>query len=181
MQFERVSTQYQPRTAADVRATARLVRQRQMHRDADAQARRLAARKAAAMAEQERKREEDERARLLLQRYRLAVDRPATVSSDAKTSRVEDVIRAACNHFDVSKTDMLSARRDRQIVIPRQVAMYVARTVTLQSQPAIGAKFGNRDHTTVLHAVGKIRDALAAGDEQLASDVAAIKRALGVA
>lgn len=182
MQFERVATQYQPRTAADVIATARLVKQRQMHRDADAQARRLAARKAAMMAEQERKREAEEQTRRLVQRYRLAVDIPARISGDAsKTCRIEDVIGAVCNHYDVSKTDMLSARRDRKIVIPRQVAMYVARTFTLRSLPEIGRRFGGRDHTTVMHAVGKLTSLLETGDERAASDVAAIKRALAVA
>jgi hypothetical protein len=182
MQFEPVKTQYQPKTAAEVIATARLVRQRRINRDADAQARRIAARKAAMMAEQERKREAEESARRLVQRYRLAVDIPARISGDAsKTCRIEDVIGAVCNHFNVSKTDMLSSRRHKAIVMPRQVAMYVARTFTLRSLPEIGRRFGGRDHTTVMHAVGKMTALLEAGDERAASDIAAIKQALGVA
>jgi chromosomal replication initiation ATPase DnaA len=181
MQFERVATRHNPQTAAEVFAAAHSTRARIQQREAEAQARRIAARKAVMMAEQERKREAEESARRLVQRYRLAVDIPARISGDAsKTCRIEDVIGAVCNHFNVSKTDMLSSRRDKAIVMPRQVAMYVARTFTLRSLPEIGRRFGSRDHTTVIHAVGKLTALLEAGDERAASDIAAIKQALGV-
>jgi chromosomal replication initiation ATPase DnaA len=181
MQFERLATRHNPTTAAEVFTAAHATRARIQQREAEAQARRIAARKAATMAEQERKREAEESARRLVQRYRLAVDIPARISGDAsKTCRIEDVIGAVCNHFNVSKTDMLSSRRHKAIVMPRQVAMYVARTFTLRSLPEIGRRFGGRDHTTVMHAVGKLTALLEAGDEQTTAHVAAIKQALGV-
>jgi hypothetical protein len=59
-------------------------------------------------------------------------------------------------HFGITRTDLLSARRTANVVRPRQVAMYLAKTLTLRSLPEIGRSFGGRDHTTVLHAVRKI-------------------------
>lgn len=69
---------------------------------------------------------------------------------------VRDIIKAVAIHYDVRKADMLSARRTANVVRPRQVAMYLAKQITLRSLPDIGRRFGNRDHTTVLHAVRKI-------------------------
>jgi chromosomal replication initiator protein len=63
-------------------------------------------------------------------------------------------------------------------VLPRQVAMYFARSVTLRSMPAIGRRFGNRDHTTVLHAVRKI-GGLIKTDANFAHDIAHIELAIG--
>ena len=58
--------------------------------------------------------------------------------------------------YNVSRSDLLSSRRTANVVRPRQVAMYLAKTLTLRSLPEIGRRFGGRDHTTVLHAVRKI-------------------------
>lgn len=65
--------------------------------------------------------------------------------------------------FGVPLRDMTSARRPRWIARPRQVAMYLARHLTRRSLPDIGRAFGNRDHTTVMYAVGQI-DALMSQD-----------------
>ena len=62
-----------------------------------------------------------------------------------------------CKYFGLSKEDLISAKRSQIIVYPRQVAMYLARELTDQSLPRIGEQFGNRDHTTVLHAKDKIQ------------------------
>ena len=70
---------------------------------------------------------------------------------------------------------MLSGRRTRAIVRPRQIAMYLAKTMTSKSFPEIGKRFGGRDHTTVLHAVRKVEE-LAAGDETLAQEIELLKR-----
>ena len=53
---------------------------------------------------------------------------------------------------------MYSKRRPANIAMPRQIAMYLAKELTQKSFPEIGALFGGRDHTTVLHAVKKISD-----------------------
>jgi chromosomal replication initiator protein len=74
-------------------------------------------------------------------------------------------------HYNVSRTDICSARRTANVVRPRQVAMYLAKTLTLRSLPEIGRRFGGRDHTTVLHAVRKIA-ALIPKDAELAAEEA---------
>jgi chromosomal replication initiator protein len=63
------------------------------------------------------------------------------------------------------------------VVRPRQVAMYLAKTLTLRSLPEIGRRFGGRDHTTVLHAVRKIEN-LVNNDNTLAEEIEALKRQL---
>jgi chromosomal replication initiator protein len=63
------------------------------------------------------------------------------------------------------------------VVRPRQVAMYLAKVLTLRSLPEIGRRFGGRDHTTVLHAVRKI-EALVGNDNILAEEVESLKRQL---
>jgi chromosomal replication initiator protein len=63
------------------------------------------------------------------------------------------------------------------VVRPRQVAMYLAKTLTLRSLPEIGRRFGGRDHTTVLHAVRKI-EGLVGNDAMLADEIEVLKRQL---
>jgi hypothetical protein len=69
---------------------------------------------------------------------------------------VYEIQRVVSRYYNVSKVDLLSERRTANIVRPRQVAMYLSRKLTLRSFPYIGLRFGGRDHTTALHAVGKI-------------------------
>lgn len=70
--------------------------------------------------------------------------------------KVENIIKEVSVYFRVPVIDLKSNRRTRAIVKPRQVAMYLSKTLTLQSLPEIGRRMGGRDHTTVLHAVTKI-------------------------
>jgi hypothetical protein len=70
--------------------------------------------------------------------------------------RIVDIQKAVCRKFKVSRLDMISERRTKDIVLPRHVAMYLARKMTLHSIPEIGRRFGGRDHTTVLFAIAKI-------------------------
>jgi chromosomal replication initiator protein len=65
---------------------------------------------------------------------------------------------ATCRHFKVSSEELLSASRAREVVWPRQVAMYLARELTSESLPSIGRSFGGRDHSTVLYACRRARD-----------------------
>ena len=74
---------------------------------------------------------------------------------------------------------MHSKRRARDIVRPRQVAMYLAKDLTNHSYPQIGSRFGGRDHTTVMHAVRKVED-LIAEDKQFADDVGMIRSLLNL-
>ncbi|WP_205520931.1 chromosomal replication initiator protein DnaA [Propylenella binzhouense] len=96
---------------------------------------------------------------------------------EPKRIRIEDIQKVVSSHFNVSKTDLLSARRTRAIVRPRQIAMYLAKTMTTRSFPEIGKRFGGRDHTTVLHAVRKVEE-LASGDDTLAQEIELLKRML---
>jgi chromosomal replication initiator protein len=91
--------------------------------------------------------------------------------------KIEDIQRLVANHYNVSKSDILSSRRTASVVRPRQVAMYLSKALTLRSLPEIGRRFGGRDHTTVLHAVRKI-ESLAAADAGLAGDIDLLKRML---
>ena len=61
-----------------------------------------------------------------------------------------------CKYFKISKNEMLSSRRSRYLVRPRQVAIYLAKILTTKSLPEIGREFSNRDHTTVIHSVKTI-------------------------
>lgn len=69
---------------------------------------------------------------------------------------VADVIYAVAREWRILRTEMLSDRVDRAAVLPRHVAMYLARKHTFCSLPMIGRAFAGRDHTTVLHAVRKV-------------------------
>ena len=72
---------------------------------------------------------------------------------------------------------MFSARRARQIARPRLIAMFLAKNLTSLSYPEIGRRFGNRDHTTIMHAVRKIEE-LMETDASLADDVSLLKSIL---
>ncbi|MCB4769032.1 chromosomal replication initiator protein DnaA [Ancylobacter sp. Lp-2] len=96
-------------------------------------------------------------------------------SSEPKRVRVDDILRVVAKHYNVTRADILSQRRTANVVKPRQIAMYLAKTLTLRSLPEIGRRFGGRDHTTVLHAVRKI-EGLVGSDSVLAGEVEALKR-----
>lgn len=91
--------------------------------------------------------------------------------------RVDTVIRVVARHYEVQVADILSQRRTANVVKPRQVAMYLAKMLTLRSLPEVGRRFAGRDHTTVLHAVRKI-DRLIATDAALAAEVQALASAI---
>jgi chromosomal replication initiator protein len=77
----------------------------------------------------------------------------------------------------VSIDDILSASRKRAIAVPRQIVMYLARTETSASLPRIGAKLGNRDHTTVLYGYAKVAS-LAETDAEIRRAIMDIKASL---
>ncbi|MBI2361249.1 MAG: chromosomal replication initiator protein DnaA [Deltaproteobacteria bacterium] len=65
---------------------------------------------------------------------------------------IENIQKTICDHFNVKLGDLKAKRRTKSIALPRQVAMYLCRKYTSTSFPAIGEKFGGRDHSTVIHA-----------------------------
>ncbi len=97
------------------------------------------------------------------------------LSGEQKRVRIEDIQKVVARHYDVSKNDLLSNRRTRVIVRPRQIAMYLAKQMTPRSLPEIGRRFGGRDHTTVLHAVRKIGE-LKGEDPKLAHEIELLQR-----
>jgi len=83
---------------------------------------------------------------------------------------VEKIQRIVCAHFKVKLSDLKSKRRSRNIVLPRQVAMYLARKFTQSSLPELGESFGGKDHTSVLHSIKKVERVLSS-DEELRKNV----------
>jgi len=77
----------------------------------------------------------------------------------ARHISITDIIEAVTRHFDVRLADLQSRRRSQSIAEPRQICMYLARNLTKHSLEEIGGHLGGRDHTTVMHACSKIRQA----------------------
>ena len=98
-------------------------------------------------------------------------------SRDAKRVRIEDILKAVSRHYKVPRNELLSARRSRDVVRPRQIAMYLAKALTARSLPEIGRRFGGRDHTTVLHSVRKVEQMIK-DDIELGQEIELLKRML---
>ena len=81
---------------------------------------------------------------------------------------VSEIQQMTANYYGLKVTDIMSVRRERKIARPRQLAMYLAKTMTPLSLPEIGSQFG-RDHTTIIHAVKTIENLLMR-DSQLDHD-----------
>jgi chromosomal replication initiator protein len=90
---------------------------------------------------------------------------------------IEEIQKRVAEHWNIRLTDMASARRARAVARPRQVAMFLAKQLTSRSLPEIGRKFGNRDHTTVMHAVQRVTE-LMERDAAFAEDVELLRRML---
>jgi chromosomal replication initiator protein len=114
--------------------------------------------------------DEDEAARLLSDII------PAGTRKPINVERIQALV---ADYYNVTLDDMKGKRRDKHIVFPRQVAMYLVREETPSSLPAIGKAFGGRDHTTALHSIEKIANELKE-DERLRYEVQAIREKLYV-
>ena len=75
-----------------------------------------------------------------------------TLKDNEKQVTVRNIQKAICDHFDLKISDLKSKRRTKNLALARQMAMYLCRRFTATSYPAIGAEFGGRDHSTVIHA-----------------------------
>lgn len=91
----------------------------------------------------------------------------------------ERIRSTVANHYKIKIADMDSPKRNAEITLPRQVAMYLCRETTELSLPKIGKLFGNRHYSTVIHAVEKIEDELKY-DEELRENVDTIKAKLNI-
>ncbi|MCX7623028.1 MAG: chromosomal replication initiator protein DnaA [Thermomicrobium sp.] len=118
---------------------------------------------------------------LMHQPITLALAVQALNDADGKLRReqltADLVLQAVCDHFRVSLVELVGAGRRREIVVPRQVAMYLLREELGLSLVEIGQRLGGRDHTTVLHGIEKIEQQLKR-DEQLRGDVLALRARL---
>lgn len=95
----------------------------------------------------------------------------------AETPTCEAIQRAVSEHYDLRFSDMTSKRRPAAVALPRQIAMYLCRTLTPNSLPAIGEVFG-RSHATVLHACRMVNDRMRS-DPQMRQSVTALRQKLG--
>jgi chromosomal replication initiator protein len=90
---------------------------------------------------------------------------------------IEDILKAVTSRYQVRLSDLQSKKRTRSIALPRQICMYLARSLTNHSLEEIGGYFGGRDHTTVLHAKRTI-ESLREGDPQFQATLDLISRQL---
>lgn len=90
---------------------------------------------------------------------------------------IPEIQRHVAEYFNIRLSELLSARRARVVARPRQIAMYLSKSLTSKSLPEIGRKFGGRDHTTVIHAVKRI-DELREIDSALDKDIEHLQRIL---
>ena len=101
------------------------------------------------------------------QQFQPAADREITIDVAKRVLRdqftvsntmitIETIQKTVADYYKIKVADMHSKRRPANIALPRQIAMYLAKELTQHSLPEIGANFGGRDHTTVMHAVRKI-------------------------
>lgn len=90
---------------------------------------------------------------------------------------VEEIQKMVASHYGIKISDLKSAKRLKALVLPRQVAMYLARQLTSSSYPEIGEKFGGKDHSTIIHAIKKIEQCME-NDLQLNATVNSLRQAL---
>jgi chromosomal replication initiator protein len=95
----------------------------------------------------------------------------------ARLVTIENIQKTVADYFKVRLSDLLSERRSRSVARPRQVAMALAKELTVHSLPEIGEAFGGRDHTTVMHACKRIKE-LQAAEPRVAEDYSNLLRTL---
>lgn len=108
----------------------------------------------------------------------LAEETLSGIYSDAqKNLDIKQIQKAVCDHFQIKVSDMKSKKRQKFLMVPRQLAIYLCREYTQISLPQIGKDFGNRDHSTILHAYQKIKNDIEV-NTQLYNDLNSIKSKL---
>ena len=97
--------------------------------------------------------------------------------TNSRKITIDEIQKKVVEHYNIKLSDMHSPRRSRSVARPRQVAMYLAKSITTRSLPEIGRKFGGRDHTTVIHAIKTIEEIMVI-DPSLAEDIELLTRIL---
>ena len=82
------------------------------------------------------------------------------IRQNSSVISIEYIQEVICNYFDITMKDLTSSQRSSNITFPRQIGMYLCRILTNESFPKVGAAFGKRDHTTVMHAFKKIEQGI---------------------
>lgn len=102
---------------------------------------------------------------------------PNQIQHEITNMRIREIIKAVCEWYGVTAIDLASTRRLSYLVRARQVAMYLAKNLTLCSFPQIGRVLGGRDHTTVMYGVEKITLAMQS-NEELRADIAELTQTI---
>ncbi|HEY2986105.1 MAG TPA: chromosomal replication initiator protein DnaA [Candidatus Binatia bacterium] len=102
-----------------------------------------------------------------------------TLKGNSREVTVESIQKTVCDYFNLKLGDLKAKRRTKDIAVPRQVGMYLARKYTSTSFPAIGSKFGGRDHSTVIHATKTIEKKLK-DDPQMQSTIEKLEKNLNI-
>lgn len=92
-----------------------------------------------------------------------------------RPASIESIQKAVAGYFSLPEETLRSKKRTKELVVPRQMAMYLCRELTGSSLNDIGGRFGGKDHTTVIHAITKIKE-MAARDQEIASQLERITR-----
>ncbi|EKD52469.1 MAG: chromosomal replication initiation protein [uncultured bacterium] len=92
---------------------------------------------------------------------------------------VENIQSKVADYFSLKIADLKSKRRHRNLAVPRQIAMYLCKKHLTASFPELGNKFGGKDHTTVMHAVDKIKRCVST-DVTIRNDVEELEKMLGM-
>jgi hypothetical protein len=100
------------------------------------------------------------------------------IESGPRRYYLQEIQLAVCEHFGISMLDLNGPRKMQQQTIPRTIAYYICKVLTGRSLPEIGRRFGNRDHTTVLHGVRKIEALLGKSDQATVNHINAIRKLL---
>lgn len=106
----------------------------------------------------------------LLEEKTISLDMAKSILKDMvketlKTIQVDTIQKNVADFFNISLTDLRAQRRNKNLVLPRQIAMYLSRKLTSLSLPEIGNAFGGKDHTTVLHSCRKIDETMLKNNE----------------
>ena len=99
------------------------------------------------------------------------------ISSSNRVVGTAEIISAVGKHYNIPQSEIVSSKRQRELVLPRQVAIYLLREQTNKSLPEIGKIMGGKDHSTIFHAQRKITEAIKI-DAQIKSEIETIRQSL---
>ncbi len=102
---------------------------------------------------------------------------PSLAANANQTLSIDTIIKVVGDYFNVSSFEIKGKKKNKSLIQPRQISMYLARDITEYSTTEIGTEFGGRDHTTVMHSFNRI-ESLMKSDEAFTNTVLKLKRDL---